>query len=78
VRVHVPGERFVMSTEQGPFPMETTYEWEDTTTGATLMRLRNRGEPTGFSRIATPMMSHAIKRATTKDLQRLTRILEER
>ena len=24
VREHVPGERFVMSTSEGPFPMETT------------------------------------------------------
>src|SRR5436305_770973 len=25
VREHAPGRRFVMSTAQGPFPMETTY-----------------------------------------------------
>ncbi len=71
-----PEQRFVMSTAQGPFPMETTYEWEDAPDGATLMRLRNRGEPAGFSRIATPIMSPAINRATTKDLRRLKSILE--
>jgi hypothetical protein len=25
----VPGERFVMSTADGPFAMETTYSWRD-------------------------------------------------
>jgi hypothetical protein len=43
-----PEERFVMRTAQGPFPMETTYEWSDAPDGATLMRLRNRGEPRSF------------------------------
>jgi len=73
-----PDQRFVMRTAHGPFPMETTYEWEDGPDGSTLMRLRNRGEPAGFSRIATPVMSLSIKRATAKDLQRLKGILESR
>lgn len=30
VREIAPGERFVMSTSEGPFPMETTYAWSDT------------------------------------------------
>lgn len=76
VRAHEPGRRFVMSTEQGPFPMETTYTWADAPGGGTLMRLRNRGTPSGFSRVAAPAMARAMRRATQKDLDRLKRILE--
>jgi uncharacterized membrane protein len=72
----VPGERFVMATAQGPFPMETTYTWEDTRSGGTRMTLRNRGEPTGFSKLVAPVMATAMQRANTKDLQQIKRILE--
>jgi ligand-binding SRPBCC domain-containing protein len=74
----VPGERFVMSTSQGPFAMETTYSWEDTRGGGTRMRLGNRGEPEGFSRLVTPFMVPAMRRANRKDLARLKAILEAR
>jgi uncharacterized protein YndB with AHSA1/START domain len=72
----VPEQRLVMRTAQGPFPMETTYEWEATATGATRMRLRNRGEPSGFSRFASPVMEAAMRRANRKDLARLKALLE--
>jgi hypothetical protein len=72
----VAGERLVMRTADGPFPMETTYTWTDTATGATRMTLRNRGEPSDFSTIAAPMIARAMRRANCKDLDRLRRILE--
>jgi uncharacterized protein YndB with AHSA1/START domain len=76
VRELVPGDRLVMSTAQGPFPMETTYAWQDAGEGSTRMTLRNRGEPAGFAKIAAPVMARAMRRAMTKDLQRLSAILE--
>jgi uncharacterized membrane protein len=76
VKEWVPGQRFVMATTQGPFPMETTYQWDDSPAGGTRMTIRNRGEPSGFSKVAAPMMSRAMRRANNKDLQRLKAILE--
>jgi uncharacterized protein YndB with AHSA1/START domain len=78
IRELVPGERLVMSTAQGPFPMETTYTWEDAGDGATRMTLRNRGEPSGFRKVAAPIMARAMRRAMSKDLERLSAILERR
>ncbi len=72
----VEGERLVMRTADGPFPMETTYTWSAPTDGATHMALRNRGEPSGFSRFVAPFMSGAMRRANRKDLARLKSILE--
>jgi hypothetical protein len=72
-----PGRRLVMRTADGPFPMETTYTWEQRS-GATLMRLRNRGEPSGFAKVASPLMTLAMKHAMAKDLDRLTQQLANR
>jgi len=72
----VPGERLVMRTQQGPFPMETTYTWSPTSDGTTRMTLRNRGEPAGFSRLIAPFMAPAMRRANRKDLAKLKSILD--
>jgi hypothetical protein len=72
----VPDRIFVMRTAEGPFAMETIYEWDDATPDSTRMTLRNRGQPSGFFGVAAPMMARAMKRANIKDLKQLKAILE--
>ncbi|MGH9827884.1 MAG: SRPBCC family protein, partial [Blastocatellia bacterium] len=66
----------VMRTADGPFPMETTYTFADLPNGGTAMTLRNRGEPTGFSRFVAPLMKPAMRRANRQDLDRLRAITQ--
>ena len=72
----VSGERVVMRTQQGPFPMETTYTWLAESDGSTRTTLRNRGEPAGFSKEMAPLMKPAMRRANRKDLAKLKTLLE--
>ena len=76
VRELEAGRHFVMATAQGPFPMETTYAWDDPSPGRTKMTLRNRGEPSGFAAVTAPVMTLAMRRANEADLRRLKALLE--
>lgn len=70
-----PGERMTMSTASGPFPMTTTYTFEDTDSG-TRMTLRNHGSPRGFGAVAAPVLRRGIERANRKDLAAIKALLE--
>jgi hypothetical protein len=74
----VPGERLVMRTAEGPFPMETIYTFADHGAGQTHVTLRNRGEARGFSVVMAPMMIPAMRRANRKDLAKLKAVIEAR
>lgn len=76
VSEHKPGQRLVMRTADGPFPMETTYTWESLSQNQTRMTLRNCGQPSGFSKLFAPFMKSAMRKANTKDLKRIKYLLE--
>jgi hypothetical protein len=42
------------------------------------MTLRNRGEPSGFSKLLSPIMEGAMRRANRKDLACLKQLVEAR
>jgi uncharacterized protein YndB with AHSA1/START domain len=71
-----PLQRLVMSTVDGPFPMETTYTWTAVDDRSTRMTLRNRGGATGVMGVLGPLEVIAVRRATGKDLRRLRAVLE--
>lgn len=73
---YTPGEQVAMRTTEGPFPMATTYTWRPVGDRATHMVLRNHGEPSGFSKLAAPVMSIAMRRAMNQDLEQLKQLLE--
>ncbi len=72
----IPGQRLVMKTKEGPFPMETTYTWESISENVTRMTLRNEGNPRGFSKPFTPLMAMMMRKANEEDLKKLKKILE--
>lgn len=65
-----------METGDGPIPMSTSYTWKRMNGASTLMRLRNHGEPRGFSVLLKPIISWMMKIANRKDLRNIKRILE--
>jgi uncharacterized membrane protein len=72
----IPSQRMVMRTAQGPFPMETIYEFAPVEAHSTRMSLRNRGRPAGFASVVAPVMAGAMNAANRKDLAAIKAILE--
>jgi hypothetical protein len=75
--IELSNKRLIMKTAMGPFPMETTYEWEAIGLSSTRMTLRNKGQPSGFSKLFSPFIKVMMKKANQKDLLRLKHLLEQ-
>ena len=78
VQDYIPLQKMIMSTAEGPFPMETTYRWTVTDNDKCHMTLQNKGFPKGFSKLIAPMMAKKMRSANLADLQLLKQILESR
>jgi uncharacterized protein YndB with AHSA1/START domain len=76
VVAHEPGHRLVMRNTEGPFAMQTTYEWTENGPGSTRMTIRNRGGPTGLAGLMSPFMAMAARRGIRKALRQLKANLE--
>ena len=72
----VPYKKMVMRTAEGPFPMQTTYIWEEVDPHHTRMVLNNSGRPSGFASLAAPLLGRMIRQANEKDLALLKQVLE--
>jgi hypothetical protein len=74
----IPLQKLIMRTAEGPFPMETTYTWTAIDDKTTKMTLQNKGNPTGFSKLFAPIMARMMRKANTKDLINIKKIIESK
>lgn len=75
VTQHEP-DRAVEMTVDRPFRMVVRYELQDANLG-TLVAIHATGQPRSFFRWAAPVMTQAVRKSITADLERLRTCLEK-
>jgi hypothetical protein len=77
VAAYEPARLLDMVSVAGPMPMHVTYAFAPHPDG-TLVRIRVRGGPGGFYRLAAPLLARQVRSSLAKDLRDLERRLTER
>jgi hypothetical protein len=75
--VELTDGRMRMHAVEAPFPMDVTYEFTPAG-GRTKARIRIQGHPSGYYRLAGPLLPGMVRRSVTGDLRRLKRIVESK
>ena len=75
VSEYEPGRAFALRLVEGALPIHLHVTFEDAD-GATLMRFRPHGQPTGAMRLAQPVLRRVLRRQFAEDCARLRTALE--
>ena len=73
-----PGEQLIMRNSGDAFPKEIIYTWRPSEMGGTQMKMIQRGELTGLSRIFSIFSIRALQRSAAESLARLKTVIEAR
>ena len=71
-------DRLAMRSVRSPFPMRVTYGHRQATDGTTEVSVRVQGDAARFYALVAPLLGLAVRRAITRDLRNLKRVLEQR
>ena len=69
-------DQLAMRSARSPFPMRVTYHHHDTGPATTEVSVKVEGSPGRFYSLVGPLLGLAVRRAITRDLRNLKRVLE--
>jgi hypothetical protein len=73
-----PGEQLIVRNAGNTFPKEIVCTWRPSDMGGTHMKMIQRGELTGLSRIFSVFSIRVLQRSATESLARLKTVIEAR